>query len=286
MTTSISIKRAKPRGLAGMCVLALMAALALSACGKIAAAPAAEQRHVFLIVMENKSPQQALQGSFTASLAAKYRVAGSYTAISHPSLPNYLAMTSGQTYGIQDDNYYVLPRGGIGDQLTAARVSWRAYMEGMSRGCLDSPSPYALRHNPFAYYGGACPSNVVPFTSLRADLNSPNAPRFSWISPDVCHDQHSCTVAVGDDWLRETVGLITQSKPWTSNGLLVITWDEDDSSGNNHVLTLFISPNQSHRVSNQPYTHYSLLATIENVLGVGRLGEAAGAKVMSDLLAA
>ena len=269
-----------------MCVLALMAVMALSACSKIAAAPAAEQRHVFLIVMENKSPQQALQGSFTASLAAKYRVAGNYTAISHPSLPNYLAMTSGQTYGIQDDNYYVLPRGGIGDQLTAARVSWRAYMEGMSRGCLDSPSPYALRHNPFAYYGGACPNNVVPFTSLAADLNAPNAPRFSWISPDVCHDQHSCNVAVGDDWLRQTVGMITQSKAWTSNGLLIVTWDEDDSSGNNRVLTLFISPNQSHRVSNQPYTHYSLLATIENVLGVGRLGEAAGAKVMSDLLAA
>src|ERR1700687_1066899 len=139
MTTSISIKRTKLSGFATQCVLALMLALALSACSKIAAAPA-EQRQVFLIVMENKSPQQALQGSFTASLAAKYRVAGSYTAISHPSLPNYLALTSGQTYGIEDDNYYVLPRGGIGDQLTAARVSWRAYMEGMSGDCLDSPS--------------------------------------------------------------------------------------------------------------------------------------------------
>src|SRR3979490_2730033 len=115
MTTSISIKRAKPRGLAGMWVLALMALLALSACSKIAPAPAAEQRHVFLVVMENKSPQQALQGSFTASLAAKYRVAGNYSAVSHPSLPNYLALTSGQTYGIEDDNYYVLPKGGIGD---------------------------------------------------------------------------------------------------------------------------------------------------------------------------
>jgi phosphatidylinositol-3-phosphatase len=286
VTTSISTKRTKLSSFAGLGVVALMMALAASACSKIAAAPAAEQRHVFLIVMENKSPQQALQGSFTASLAAKYRVAGNYTAISHPSLPNYLALTSGQTYGIQDDNYYVLPKGGIGDQLTAARVSWRAYMEGMSRGCLNSPFPYALRHNPFAYYGGACPDNVVPFTSLAADLNAANSPRFSWISPDACHDEHSCNVAVGDDWLRQTVGMITQSKAWTSNGLLVITWDEDDGSRDNHVLTLLISRNQSHRVSNQPYTHYSLLATIENVLGVGRLGEAAGAKVMSDLLAA
>jgi hypothetical protein len=282
---SISIKRAKLRSLGGHCALALTVALALSACSKITAAPAAEQRHVFVIVMENKSPQQALQGPFTASLASKYRVAGNYTAVAHPSLPNYLALTSGQTYGIEHNNYYVLPNGGIGDQLTAARVTWRAYMEGMTSGCLDSPYPYAIKHNPFAYYGGACPDNVVPMTALASDLNG-NTPRFSFISPDLCHDQHDCNLTAGDNWLRQTVGMITQSKAWTSNGLLVITWDEDDSSGDNHVLTLFISPNQSHRVSYQPYTHYSLLATIENVLGVGRLGGAAGAKVMSDLLAA
>jgi hypothetical protein len=275
----------KPRAVAGLCALVVAIALIASACSKIAAAPAAEQRHVFLIVMENKSPEQALQGSFTASLASKYRVAGNYTAVAHPSLPNYLALTSGQTWNIEDNNYYVLPKGGLGDQLTAARVSWRAYMEGMTGGCLDSPSPYAVKHNPFAYYGGACPDNVVPLTALASDLKG-NTPRFSWISPDLCHDQHDCNLSAGDKWLSQTVGMITQSKAWSSNGLLVITWDEDDGSGDNRVLTLFISPNQSHRVSSQPYNHYSLLATIETVLGVGRLGEAAGATVMSDLLAA
>ena len=129
-----------------------------------------------------------------------------------------------------DDSYHALPAQDIGDQLTKARVSWRAYMEGLgSDGCLNSPVPYDPGHNPFAYYGGRCPANVVPLTSLAADLTG-NTPLFSWITPDMCHDEHSCNVSVGDDWLRQTVGTITQSKAWTANGVLFIVWDEDTAA--------------------------------------------------------
>jgi acid phosphatase len=268
-------------------VSAILAVLGVSlvGCAQTRAATPQPPRHVFVILMENKSPEEALQGPFTASLAARYRVAVNYTAISHPSLPNYLAVTSGQTWGIEDDSYHVLPNGGIGNQLTSAGVSWRAYMEGLtSAGCLDSAVPYDPGHNPFAFYGGRCPSNVVPFTSFAADLGGNMTPLFSWISPDMCHDQHNCDVSVGDDWLRQTVGLITQSKAWSANGVLFVVWDEDDHTANNRVLSLVISPHQGHKVSSQPYTHYSLLATIEDLLRVGRLGNAAQAKPMSDLV--
>jgi acid phosphatase len=77
--------------------------------------------------------------------------------------------------------------------------------------------------------------------------------------------------------------MITQSKAWKSNGLLFIVWDEDDGDTQNRVLSLVVSP-QSHKASNQAYTHYSLLATIENLLGVDRLGHAAQAKPMTDLV--
>jgi acid phosphatase len=100
----------------------------------------------------------------------------------------------------------------------------------------------------------------------------------------MCHDEHSCDVSVGDDWLRQTVGMITASKAWTSGGVLFIVWDEDDGSADNRVLSLVVAPNQSHRVSQQAYTHYSLLATMEDLLGVGRLGKAAGATPMTDLV--
>jgi acid phosphatase len=78
--------------------------------------------------------------------------------------------------------------------------------------------------------------------------------------------------------------MITASKAWTANGVLFIVWDEDDGSAANRVLSLVVAPHQSHRVSRQPYTHYSLLATIEDNFGVARLGQAAGAKAMTDLV--
>lgn len=261
----------------------LAAVVLLAACAPGHSQPVSPQ-HVFLIVMENHSATEALTAPYTASLAAKYRVAANYSAITHPSVPNYLALTSGQTWGIKDDNYHSLPQTDLGDQLTTAGVPWRAYMEGLTdKGCLDSPFPYDPGHNPFAFYGGACPSSVVPLTALTADLNQ-NTPLFSWISPDDCHNSHSCDLSVGDDWLRSTVDLITHSAAWSTNGILFITWDEDDGSANNGVLTLVIEPGQSHLVSNQPYNHYSLLATIEDLMGVGRLGEASGAGTMQDLL--
>jgi phosphatidylinositol-3-phosphatase len=245
----------------------------------------APQRHVFVILMENHTPEQALAGPFTASLAAKYRVAADYSAITHPSVPNYLALTSGQTWGVQDDSYHVLPREDLGDQLTTAGITWRAYMEGLTgKGCLDSPLPYDPGHNPFAFYGGSCPSNVVPLTSLGGDL-AQGAPWFSWISPGDCHNGHSCPVSVSDDWLRQTVALILSSDAWRANGILFITWDEDDGRGDNRVLTLVVAPGLGPLVSNVPYNHYSLLATIQDLLGVSRLAEAVHAHAIQDLLA-
>ena len=244
----------------------------------------ASPAHVFLIVMENHSAAEALSAPFTASLANQYGEAKNYRAVAHPSVPNYLALTSGSTWGIEDDSYRVLPRQDIGTSLTKAGVSWRAYMEGLTNaGCLDSPVPYDAGHNPFAFYGGSCPSNVVPLTALARDLTA-NTPRFSWITPDRCHDTHDCGVSTGDDWLRQEVGRIMASPAWKSNGVLFITWDEDDSSSDNRVLTLVVATGSGHRVSSRQYTHYSLLATIEDLLGVGRLGQSAQATAMSDLL--
>ena len=66
--------------------------------------------------------------------------------------------------------------------------------------------------------------------------------------------------------------------------MLVITWDEGEDSANS-VLTLVIRPNPVNHRSARPYDHYSLLATIEDMLGVSRLGQAAQATPMADLIA-
>ena len=242
----------------------------------------ASQSHVFVIVMENHSYGRALSGSYTSALAKKYSVATDYHSVSSPSLPNYLALTSGSTWGITDDGYHRLPAGGLGVELTSAGILWRAYMEGMTNGCLSNTYPYALKHNPFAYYGGSCPSQVVNFSHFAADMQT-LVPNFVWITPGLCHDGHDCSTAAADQWLAQTVPEILATDAWKNNGLLLITWDEGDGSSN-HVLALAIQPNPLEQASAHPYNHYSLLATVEDRLGLARLGRAADATAMTDLV--
>src|SRR5450759_328653 len=96
-----------------------------------APSPAAAPAHVFLIVMENRSYSQAISSGYVAQLAAQYSIATNYHGVSHPSLPNYLALTSGTTGGNADDGFHALPAGGPGTQLTNAGIDWRAYMPSM-----------------------------------------------------------------------------------------------------------------------------------------------------------
>ena len=244
---------------------------------------ATPQSHVFVIVMENRSYGQALAGGYTGKLAHEYAYATNYHGVSHPSLPNYLAMTSGSTWGIADDGFHPLPAGGLGTELTKNGMSWRAYMEGMNNGCFNSGYPYALKHNPFAYYGSTCPANIVPFTGFAHDMAQADVPRFVWITPGLCNDGHDCSTAVADLYLAHTVPQILASDAWRQGGVLFITWDEGEDSGNS-VLTLVVEPNQNQRASAVAYNHYSLLAAIEDRLGVPRLGSAANASPMQDLV--
>jgi hypothetical protein len=245
--------------------------------------PAPTSPHVFVVVMENTNLALALRSPSVERLSAKYALATNYRAVSSPSLPNYLALTSGSTWGITDDAYHVLPAGGLGAQLTAAGVMWRAYMEGLtSAGCVRSPYPYALKHNPFAYYGGSCPENVVTLDDLDADLNG-NTPSFVWITPGLCHDGHDCALTEAGPWLEDLVARIVASSAWRDHGALFVVWDEGD--GRSSVVPLIVaSPDVDSRRVDTIYDHYSLLAAIEDQFGLPRLGAARDARPLTDLL--
>jgi hypothetical protein len=241
--------------------------------------------HVFVIVMENTALGRALRSKPIAALAARALLATDYHAVARPSLPNYLALTSGSTWDITDDGYYSLPATGLGAQLSAAGIPWRAYMEGLTAaGCMRSPYPYALKHDPFAYYGGACPANVVPLETLDADL-AKDAPNFVWITPGLCHDAHDCPIDEAAAWLDGLVTRITSSRSWGPRSLLVIVWDEGD--GGDASLVPLIALTSSGRTGEitAPYDHYSLLATIEDLFRLPRLGAAKDARPVTELLA-
>jgi phospholipase C len=233
-----------------------------------------------VIVMENRSYQQAMSMPYVAQLAARYGLATNYHAVAHPSLPNYLALSSGSTWGIGDDGWHPLPDTGLGSELSSSGVSWRAYMEGFTGDCYRSPYPYALKHNPFAYYGGRCPASVVSMTRLAPDLQS-GTPSLSWITPGLCHDGHDCSSTVADQWLASTVPQVLGSEAWQTGGTLYITWDEASGSGN-QVPLLVIAPQLRVHRSDAYLDHFALAGALADQLGVGRPGQSSRSPSIVD----
>jgi len=250
---------------------------------------------VIWIWMENHSYSEIIGSSsapYINSLASGCGLATNYTAVTHPSLPNYIAATSGSPQGITDDNppsSHPLQAVSLFEQ---AAPSAGSYQESMPSNCDQTSSgTYAVKHNPEAYYtriSAACATDNVPMgtTSGGAFLSALNAgtlPAFSFVTPNLCNDMHDCSVATGDAWLQSWVPKITASPSYQAgNTVLFITWDEDDSSSGNRVATIVVSPYTSAgTTSSTAFTHYSLLRTTEELLGLRQfLGAAATAPSM------
>jgi hypothetical protein len=325
-------------------------------------------RHVFILILEN----EAFGTSFAEKSEAPYLAHAlpergvllkEYYAIGHASLGNYLALISGQAPNDQTqldcavfsdfkatapalDEHGQLPGSGcvypsivktLPDQLEAAGLTWKAYMEDMganpareSATCgharIGQPEnthvaqigdQYASRHDPFVFFHSIiddearCNRHVVNLDKLPADLAQPAATaNYSFITPNLCHDGHDHHCVDGepgglpaiDKFLRQWVPLIEQSPAFRQDGMLIITFDESDGVGSAGsaaccgerplpgakyrpgfngpgggrigalVLSPFVKPGT---VSLVPYNHYSLLATVEEIFNLPRLGYAA-----------
>jgi hypothetical protein len=259
---------------------------------KAAKAPAGS--HTAVIVLENKELGEvigAADAPYLNRLASRGALAVNDYAITHPSLPNYLAMTGGSTFGISEDCTDCHASGpNLATQLSGAGVDWRAYMGAMPRPCFRGAEAgeYAKRHNPFMYFPSVAsnPSlcaRDVPETQLRADLDHRQLPDFAWVSPNLCEDAHSCGFALADSYLRQLVPrLLAQLGP---GGLLAITFDEGTSNagccGNasgGRIATILLGPGvRAGARLRRPYSQYSLLATIEDRFGLPRLRNARSA---------
>lgn len=235
--------------------------------------------------MENHSAQ-AIIGSpdarFETALARACGRAATYSAVTHPSLPNYLALTSGSTHGAQADlDPAQLPVRGpsIFTTANAARRSWMTFAEAMPSRCLRTSSGrYAVKHNPGTYYTAlrrVCAGHNVPMGSTRRGnlayaLAHNRLPAFSLLIPDLCHDDHDCPVAVGDGWLRTWVDTIVSSRAYRSGRTaLFITWDENDGGPGNQVALLAVAPSiRPGTVARGRLWHLSLLHTTLLMLGL------------------
>jgi hypothetical protein len=258
------------------------------AAGRQPAAGATSAPPVVLIVMENHE-YSSIVGSSDASyinrrLIGHGKLFTSYDAVSHPSLPNYLAMTSGSTDGKQGTDSITageISRNNLFHQLARAGIRWRVYEESLPSACDravvagSSPGLYALKHDPAMAYADIADTRlcrrVVPFSRL----DPTRLRKFIFVTPNECSDMHSCSISTGDRWLRNHV------PPLLDHGATVIvTFDEGSTSagGGGHVLTVEagadVRPGSRNRSS---FDHYSLLAGLERYFGIGRLRAASTA---------
>ena len=270
--------------------------------------------HVYLIMMENTS-QSAIQGNAKApyinGLMSTYGYTKNYYTSYHPSLPNYLDITSGSIQGLSCDCdadstetkcgaiclgscYCPISGQHLGDQLDGASITWREYAEGAGGPCAtknNSGNHYATKHVPFLYYtdlasnSANCCDRVRDYGDFAGDLAAPR--RFNMISPNLCDDMHdSCaptnnTTQQGDTWLSTNVPPILATPGFQAGGkdVLFIVWDEQTGSTGGQstpMLNIVIGPLvKPGSTSTQAYNHESLLATFEDAFGVTRLNNAA-----------
>ena len=287
-------------------LLCALAALQL-ACGGVSSSskpqtpvPAGQPTfgHVIVVVEENHSYSEVMGNSsmpYFNSLASQYGVAAQYFANAHPSLPNYLMLTTG-LMETADDNF----SGAISDdnvvrELVKAGKTWKSYAESL-------PSPayvggdsglYLQHHNPFVYLSDvqsntAQAANVVPFTQFSSDLANHTLPQYSFVVPNIMNDAHTGTLAQADAWLQGNIAPLIASPDFQASGLLIITFDEGSQSDMDHgggqVATLIISAAAKKNFQSQTlYQHQSVLRLILAGSGVDAFpGAAATAPDMTE----
>jgi acid phosphatase len=266
-------------------VLAVLAAVALPGAQAAPPRPVPSFDHVIVIVFENKERGSVL-GNRSAptfnSLASRSAVLAGYRGVTHPSLPNYLALVSGSTQGVTDDCTSCSTGGrSLADTLEAKGRTWKTYAEGLPRSGWTGAATgrYVKRHVPFLYFRRVLTRparlrNVVPLTALSRDLAAKRLPDFSLVVPDMCHDMHDCSVATGDAWLKRFVPPLLRSRQ-LANSAVFIVFDESDSA-DPRVAGLALGPLvRPGSVYAPAMSHYGLLRTIEDAWGLPRLGRSA-----------
>ncbi len=251
--------------------------------------------HVLLIMLENKGYGATL-GSCAAdpylcSLASQYLSATAWYAVSHPSLPNYLAVTSGSTQGCSSDGCPVgIGAPDLGGQLTAAGIPWDAYMESLPSACdnIAASGVYTRVHNPFVYYtDDASRCHDVPYPGsggLISALEGSTPPDFVWISPNLDNDMHDGSVQQGDAWLKANLAPVLASS-WFTGGTatVIVTMDENDKQSapaGGQVPFVVISSRAKGAGAVTTYGNlFGTLRSIEEVFGLPLLG---GAQSLSN----
>ena len=225
-------------------------------------------------MLENKDEGDVLrEGPYLAALAASGATLTDMHAETHPSQPNYLALFSGDTQGVRDDRCPLTFDGAnLASELSAAGYTFAGYSEDLPRpgytGC--TAGDYARKHSPWTDFSTVPAGANQPLSAMPSDYA--RLPTVSFVIPNLCHDMHDCSTAVGDAWLQTNLDGYAQ---WaqTHNSVLIVTFDEDSATTtSNHIFTVLVGEHiRPGATSAQPIDHFNLLATIEATFGLAPL---------------
>ncbi|MEU4083681.1 alkaline phosphatase family protein [Streptomyces aureus] len=249
--------------------------LAGAGCGDAAGRTGLPRPDHIVVVIEDDQPYDAVIGNEEApylnQLARRGASLTQYYALTHPSQPNYLALFSGSFLGVDDDSCpHRLTSRNLGTQLLQSGLTFTGYAQSMPRrgftGCADGP--YVRRHNPWVNFDNLPASVNRPWTDFPHDYTK--LPTVAFVVPDLEHNMHDGGVRRGDTWLRDNLGGYAD---WamTHNSLLVVTWDEDDGKGPNHVPTVLVGQHVRPGDHAQPNNQFGLLRMLLDAYGLSAL---------------
>jgi acid phosphatase len=243
--------------------------------------------HVVVAVFENRSYDEVAGNGSAPYLNAVMKRAAVLTnarGVAHPSQPNYLALFSGSTQGVTDNHCPIDLKGrpNLGRQLLDAGLSFTGYSEDLPEagylGC--SHARYAAKHNPWVDFDNVPASANQPYSAFPTDFAK--LPTVSFVVPNLCNGMHDCATAVGDKWARAHLDPYLR---WADrhNSLLVVTFDENDGSPHNQILTFFTGAGVKPGSYPEPVDHYRVLRTLEALYGLAPIGEAARTAPLTDI---
>jgi len=237
---------------------------------------------ILIIQFENHAEWEVIRDPNFDKYTKMGRGCLNYFAATHPSQPNYWAQVAGDYFNIHSDENHDLAETNLADLMEDKGVTWKAYQEDYPGNCRPDEviGRYARKHNPFISFDSVrtnktrC-ANIVNSEEFDVDLKSGKMPQYSYFTPNLDNDAHDTNITFGGKWLDAFLTPRLSSLP--AKTLVVVTWDEDDLTEENKILTFFLdSPRgsmfKSGSTDNNKYNHYSLLATVEDNWDLGNLG--------------
>jgi Phosphoesterase family/FG-GAP-like repeat len=255
-------------------------AMLLGTASAAEALPPPPFQRVFIVVLENTTYAEALAQPFLGALAASGALFTNFFAETHPSFPNYVALTAGSTFGLSSNDDVTLDVPHVGDLLERTGRTWKVYAEGYPGHCFlgSSAGAYVRRHVPFVSFRSvqvnpARCQQIVDASVLADDIANGTLPHYALYVPDLNNDGHDTGVAFADHWLATVFGPRLADPRFTDGLLFVVTFDEAlDAS--NRVYTVLWGPGVVPGTTPASrHDHVSLLRTIEDAFGLGTLGQ-------------